>query len=256
MHTGHAGFQPAGPASRLGLQGSPATKAPPAKSQGTGQENKSAWALEVALDVETAHSMTPGANVVLVTTPTAGTLGVQGFPQMMAAGQYDADPHLAQAVSQSFASAEDAFGSAKSLQSLRHAFISAAQKGVTVLGSSGDGGTAHGGTAHGGTANGGKASVGGPNAGKPFPVPDCCVAGVGPAGHGRWRNVPVHGSERGHHPRCGQCKPAGQVPGQPRCCRRGVDVPRWRVQPHFCPSRLSGDTAAREHPHRCHARCS
>src|SRR3954471_3175829 len=33
--------------SQLSLQGSPATKAPPSKSKGTGQEDKSAWALEV-----------------------------------------------------------------------------------------------------------------------------------------------------------------------------------------------------------------
>lgn len=162
--------------SQLHLQGSPATKAPPATSKGTGQENKAAWALEVALDVETAHAMAPGANILLVTTPTAETLGVQGFPQMMAAEQYVVDHHLAQVISQSFASAEDAFGSPQSLQNLRHAFISAAQNGVTVLGSSGDGGT----------ANAGKAPVGGPNAGKLFPFPtvewpasDPLVTGVG-----------------------------------------------------------------------------
>jgi subtilase family serine protease len=129
--------------SELHLQGSPATKAPPSSSKGTGQENKSAWALEVALDVETAHSMAPGANILLVTTPTAETLGVQGFQQMMAAEQYVVDHHLAQVISQSFASAEGAFGSSQSLQNLRHAFISAAQNGVTVLGSSGDGGSAN-----------------------------------------------------------------------------------------------------------------
>src|SRR4029450_13404386 len=43
--------------SELSLQGSPATKAPPSTSKGTGQEDKSAWALEVALDVETAHAI-------------------------------------------------------------------------------------------------------------------------------------------------------------------------------------------------------
>src|SRR5438105_1601109 len=37
--------------SQLNLQGSPATKAPPPKSHSPGQEDKSAWALEVALDV-------------------------------------------------------------------------------------------------------------------------------------------------------------------------------------------------------------
>ena len=129
--------------SELHLQGSPATKAPPSQGKGTGLEDKSAWALEVALDVETAHAMAPGANILLVATPTAETLGVQGFPQMMAAEQYVVDHHLAQVISQSFASAEDAFGSAQSLQRLRYAFVSAAQNGVTVLGSSGDGGSAN-----------------------------------------------------------------------------------------------------------------
>jgi len=162
--------------SQLNVQGSPATKAPPPKSKGTGLENKSAWALEVSLDVETAHAMAPGANILLVTTPTAETLGVQGFPQMMAAEQYVVDHHLAQVISQSFASAEDAFGSTQSLLNLRHAFISAAQNGVTVLGSSGDGGT----------ANGRKSPVAGPNAGPVFPFPtvewpasDPLVTGVG-----------------------------------------------------------------------------
>jgi subtilase family serine protease len=129
--------------SELHLQGSPATKAPPSQSKGTGQEDKSAWALEVALDVETAHAIAPGANILLVTTPTAETLGVQGFPQMMSAEQYVVDHHLANVISQSFASAEEAFGSSQSLQQLRHAFISAQQNGVSVLGASGDGGTAN-----------------------------------------------------------------------------------------------------------------
>ena len=129
--------------STLAVQGSPATKAPPPKSNGTGQEDKSAWALEVSLDVETAHAIAPGANILLVTTPTAETLGVQGFPQMMNAEQYVVDHHLADVISQSFASAEEAFGSTKSLENLRHAFKSAAQNGVTVLGASGDTGTAN-----------------------------------------------------------------------------------------------------------------
>lgn len=129
--------------SELHLQGSPATKAPPSSGKGTGQEDKSAWALEVALDVETAHAMAPGANIVLVSTPTAETLGVQGFPQMMAAEDYVVQHHLATVISQSFASAEDAFGSAQSLENLRYAFKNAAANGVTVLGSSGDGGSAN-----------------------------------------------------------------------------------------------------------------
>src|SRR5260370_33010576 len=129
--------------SQFHFQGAPATTAPPSTSNGTGQENKSAWALEVSLDVETAHAMAPGANILLVTTPTAETLGVQGFPDMMNAEQVVADHHLVDVISQSFASAEDAFGSPNAIQSLRHAFVTAAPNGVTLLGSSGDGGTAH-----------------------------------------------------------------------------------------------------------------
>jgi subtilase family serine protease len=127
----------------LSLQGSPATKAPPSSSNSPGQEDKSAWALEVALDVETSHAIAPGANILLVHTPTAETLGVQGFPQMMAAEKYVVDHHLADVISQSFASAEDAFGSTRSLEQLRYAFEAAAENGVTVLGSSGDTGTAN-----------------------------------------------------------------------------------------------------------------
>ncbi len=127
----------------LHVQGAPATTAPPPTAKSPGQENKAAWALEVALDVETSHAIAPMANILLVTTPTAETLGVQGFPDMMNAEQYVVDHHLANVISQSFASAEDAFGSSQSLQSLRHAYISAAQNGITVLGSSGDGGTAN-----------------------------------------------------------------------------------------------------------------
>jgi subtilase family serine protease len=129
--------------STLALQGSPATKAPPSSSNGPGQEDKSAWALEVSLDVEMAHAMAPGANILLVTTPTAETLGVQGFPQMMAAEKYVVDHHLADVISQSFASAEEAFGSTQSLENLRYAFKAAAANHVTVLGSSGDTGTAN-----------------------------------------------------------------------------------------------------------------
>jgi subtilase family serine protease len=129
--------------SELSLQGSPATKAPPSTSHGTGQEDKSAWALEVALDVETSHAIAPKANILLVHTPTAETLGVQGFPQMMAAEKYVVDHHLADVISQSFASAEEAFSSVQSLENLRDAFKAAAANGVTVLGSSGDGGTAN-----------------------------------------------------------------------------------------------------------------
>lgn len=123
--------------------GKTVVKTAPSGSHGTGQQDRDIWALEVSLDVEWAHSTAPGANILLVTTNPAETLGVQGFPAMMNAEQYIVDHHLASVISQSFASAEEAFGSPQSLMSLRHAFVSAAAKGVTVFGSSGDSGTAN-----------------------------------------------------------------------------------------------------------------
>ncbi len=123
------------------FQGSPPTFQQPGK--GTGLENHAGWELEVSLDVEWAHAIAPGANILLVTVPTAETLGVQGFPLMMNAEQALVDNHMANVISQSFAAAEESFGSVQSLLNLRHAYIAAAQNGVTVLGSSGDSGTAN-----------------------------------------------------------------------------------------------------------------
>jgi subtilase family serine protease len=117
--------------------------APPPGSQGTGSQARNAWALETALDVEWVHSIAPKANILNVTTNPAETLGVQGFPQMMNAEQFIVDNHLATVISQSFAAAEETFHSTQSLMNLRHAFVSAAANGVTVLGSSGDSGTAN-----------------------------------------------------------------------------------------------------------------
>jgi len=127
--------------SELAINGSPDTK--PQPGNGTHLEDKSAWALEVALDVETSHAIAPMANILLVHSNNAETLGVQGFPQMMKAEDYVVSNHLAQVISQSFASAEDAFGGTASLENLRYAFKNAAANGVTVLGSSGDGGVAN-----------------------------------------------------------------------------------------------------------------
>ena len=121
--------------------GSPATT--PQPGNGTHIEDKTVWDLETTLDVETAHAIAPGANILLVATTGAETLGVQGFPNMMKAERTVIDNGSAQVISQSFASAEEAFGSTASLLNLRDAFQDAAAKGVTVFGASGDNGTAN-----------------------------------------------------------------------------------------------------------------
>jgi subtilase family serine protease len=123
-------------------QGNVNTDGQPANS-GTGLETHNLWALEVALDVEWAHSVAPMANILLVTTPTAETLGVQGFPNFFLAENFVITNHLADVISQSFASAEEAFASTQSLLTLRYAFEAAKAAGVTMFAASGDGGTAN-----------------------------------------------------------------------------------------------------------------
>jgi len=112
-------------------------------NNGTGQETHNLWALEVALDVEWAHAIAPRANILLVATPTAETLGVQGFPAFVKAEETVVKNHLAGVISQSFGSAEEAFNSPTSLLNLRDAFLDAQAAGITVVASSGDGGSAN-----------------------------------------------------------------------------------------------------------------
>jgi subtilase family serine protease len=118
-------------------------KAPPPNSKDPGLQARNAWALETSLDVEWAHAIAPEANILNVTTNPAETQGVQGFPTMMDAEQFIVDNHQATVITQSFGAVEEGFGSTQSLLNLRHAFISAAANGVTMLASSGDGGSAN-----------------------------------------------------------------------------------------------------------------
>ena len=98
------------------------------------------WAQETSLDVEYAHAMAPGANILLVETPVAETLGVHGFPQIVAAENYVIDHHLGDVITQSFAAPEPTFPNAASMLALRSAYKNAAANGVTVLAGSGDAG--------------------------------------------------------------------------------------------------------------------
>jgi subtilase family serine protease len=98
------------------------------------------WAGETTLDVEWAHSMAPGANILLVETPVAETEGTAGFPQIVKAENYVISHHLGQVISQSFGATEGTFPSAASIYRLRSAYISAAKNHVTVLAATGDAG--------------------------------------------------------------------------------------------------------------------
>lgn len=105
----------------------------------------SGWAGESTLDVEMAHAVAPDAKIVLVETGVAETEGVTGLPEMMDAEKYLIDHGVGDVITQSFGATENTFpgfdqGDFSSIQDLRYAFKDAARHGVTVLGSSGDGG--------------------------------------------------------------------------------------------------------------------
>jgi len=100
------------------------------------------WAGETTLDVEWAHAVAPGANLLLVETPVSETEGVHGFPQIVAAEKYVLNHHLGDVISQSFSATEETFASRSQLQSLRGAYQLAAKDHVTVLTASGDSGAA------------------------------------------------------------------------------------------------------------------
>jgi subtilase family serine protease len=126
------------------IQGGPPPVPPPPQNtiNGTALENHNLWDVEVALDVEWAHATAPMANIMLVETPTAETLGVQGFQQMMNAEQELIDSGKVDVISQSFGAGEGSFNNGlASIKQLRQAFVDAAAKHVTVFASSGDGGT-------------------------------------------------------------------------------------------------------------------
>ena len=100
------------------------------------------WAGETTLDVEYAHTIAPGANILLVETPVSEEEGTTGFPQIVKAETYVINHHLGGVISQSFSATEQTFVPAQSLLNLRSAYKDAAAKGVTVLAASGDSGAA------------------------------------------------------------------------------------------------------------------
>ena len=100
------------------------------------------WAGETTLDVEWAHVVAPGANLLLVETPVSETEGVHGFPQIIAAEKYVLNHHLGDVISQSFSATEETLASKSTVQSLRGAYELAQKDHVTVLAATGDAGAA------------------------------------------------------------------------------------------------------------------
>jgi subtilase family serine protease len=98
------------------------------------------WASETTLDVEWAHTVAPGAKILLVETPVSETEGVHGFPQIVTAEEYVIRHYHVDVISQSFSATEETFASFAQVQALRGAYQVAYQDHVTVLAASGDSG--------------------------------------------------------------------------------------------------------------------
>jgi subtilase family serine protease len=89
------------------------------------------WGLETSLDVEWAHSIAQGANIVLVVAKSDQDADI------LAATKYAVDNNLGDVISQSFGEAEQCVDPA--ILSQEHAmFRKAVQKGITLFASSGD----------------------------------------------------------------------------------------------------------------------
>jgi subtilase family serine protease len=101
------------------------------------------WAGETTLDVEYAHTIAPGANILLVETPVAETEGVTGFPQIIRAEQDVIDHGLGDVISQSFSATEQTFASRAAVDALRGAYLDAYRHHITVLAAAGDTGAAN-----------------------------------------------------------------------------------------------------------------
>jgi subtilase family serine protease len=98
------------------------------------------WAGETTLDVEYAHALAPGANILLVETPVSETEGVTGFPQIVLAEEYALAHYKVGVISQSFSATEETFKNYAQLAPLRAAYTDADSRQVTVLAASGDAG--------------------------------------------------------------------------------------------------------------------
>ncbi len=106
-----------------------------------GNAGMQGWASETTLDVEYAHTIAPGAKIVLAETPGGGTGGDVSMSQVVTAEKYVIAHRLGNVISQSFVATEQSIGSA-GIASLRGAYIDAYQHHVTVLSGSGDSGAA------------------------------------------------------------------------------------------------------------------
>jgi subtilase family serine protease len=95
---------------------------------------------ETTLDVELAHEIAPGANIVLVEFPLTATTANGDYLEAMTAENDVINDGLGDVFSQSFGKPEPDFGGPAAIWQLRFAYLNAYRHRVTMLASSGDSG--------------------------------------------------------------------------------------------------------------------
>jgi subtilase family serine protease len=95
------------------------------------------WASETTLDVEYAHTIAPGANILLVETPGGASAGEVSMSQVITAEKYVIAHRLGDVISQSFVATEQSIGYA-GIESMRGAYLDAYEHRVTVISGAGD----------------------------------------------------------------------------------------------------------------------
>jgi subtilase family serine protease len=104
------------------------------------------WVTETTLDVEWAHAMAPGANIVVLTSPVDETEGVQGLPEFLALETYALDHRLGTIISQSWGATENTLFTPQGravIAGFSAFYERARDEHVTVLASAGDNGSAN-----------------------------------------------------------------------------------------------------------------
>lgn len=101
------------------------------------------WGYETTLDVEWAHAMAPGANIALVETPVAESVGVTGLQNLENAQEWALDNHIGTTWSNSYAATEQTFENPSVVQRLNELYRTAANDGVSAFFATGDLGAAN-----------------------------------------------------------------------------------------------------------------
>ncbi|HEX8898153.1 MAG TPA: S8 family serine peptidase, partial [Chthoniobacterales bacterium] len=96
-----------------------------------GDPNMTGWAEEISLDVEWAHNMAPGANIVLVSAKS------NNDSDILSAVKYAVDHNLGDVISMSFGENESCTDAATTA-AYHDVFAAATQKNITLFASAGD----------------------------------------------------------------------------------------------------------------------